>query len=190
MKKQIISEEFKRMQKLAGLITENQFYGDYDEDSVKQMLIDAGKDPQEVDDFMNDEEGYFSWSNMTFDHQPTDEDIKNTFVDAFEEWATGGTNSLSAKDINLLQFVKQNKDEIAEKIGAVRLENIMIDDLGDVGATGIYVDETDDTGEEMEGGLAFRFPEDVDDDFVGENGDEPNSINVAGEELMYVGYNI
>ena len=94
MKKQILSEEFKRMQKLAGLINENQFYGDYDEDSVKQMLIDAGKDPQEVDDFMNDEEGYFSWSNMTFDHQPTDEDIKNAFVDAFEEWATGGTDSL------------------------------------------------------------------------------------------------
>ena len=58
------------------------------------MLIDAGKDPQEVDNFMNDEEGYFSWSNMTFDHQPTDEDIKNAFVDAFKEWATGGTNSL------------------------------------------------------------------------------------------------
>lgn len=94
MKKQILNEGFRRMQKLAGLINENEFYGDYDEDSVKQMLIDAGKDPQEVDNFMDDEEGYFSWSNMTFDHQPTDEDIKNAFVDAFEEWATGGTNSL------------------------------------------------------------------------------------------------
>ena len=82
------------MQQLAGVINENQFYGEFDEDSVRQMLIDAGKDPQEVDDFMDDEEGYFTWSNMTFDHQPTNDDIKNAFVDAFEEWATGGTDSL------------------------------------------------------------------------------------------------
>ena len=86
-------KEIKRMQKLAGL-KENQFYGDFDEDSVKQMLIDVGKDPQEVDNFMDDEEGYFTWSNMTFDHQPSNEDIKDAFVDAFEEWATGGTDSL------------------------------------------------------------------------------------------------
>ena len=69
MKKQI--NEIKRIQQLAGLIKENQFYGDFDENSVRQMLIDAGKDPQEVDNFMNDEEGYFTWSNMTFNHQPT-----------------------------------------------------------------------------------------------------------------------
>jgi hypothetical protein len=86
-------KEIKRMQKLAGL-KENQFYGDFDEDSVKQMLIDVGKDPQEVDNIMDDEEGYFTWSNMTFDHQPSNEDIKDAFVDAFEEWATGGTDSL------------------------------------------------------------------------------------------------
>jgi hypothetical protein len=86
-------KEIKRMQKLAGL-KENQFYGDFDEDSVRQMLIDAGKDPQEVDNFMDDEEGYFTWSNMTFDHQPSNEDIKDAFVDAFEEWITGGTDSL------------------------------------------------------------------------------------------------
>ncbi len=86
--------EIRRMQQLAGVINENQFYGDFDENSVRQMLIGAGKDPQEVDNFMDDEEGYFTWSNMTFNHQPTNDDIKNAFVDAFEEWATGGTESL------------------------------------------------------------------------------------------------
>ena len=31
--------------------------------------------------------------------------------------------------IDLLFFIKQNQDEVAEKIGAVRLEDILIDDL-------------------------------------------------------------
>ena len=39
MSKQIISEEFKRMQKLAGLITENEFYGDYDEDNENDLKL-------------------------------------------------------------------------------------------------------------------------------------------------------
>jgi hypothetical protein len=86
--------ELKRLQHLAGLLKEEQFYGNYDEDQVRQMLINAGKDEDEVDNFMNDDEGYFSWSNMSFDHEPTHEDIKNAFIDAFEEWSTGGTDSL------------------------------------------------------------------------------------------------
>jgi hypothetical protein len=86
--------ETKRLQHLAGLLKEEQFYGNYDEDQVRQMLINAGKDEDEVDNFMNDDEGYFSWSNMSFDHEPTHEDIKNAFIDAFEEWSTGGTDSL------------------------------------------------------------------------------------------------
>ena len=228
MSKQILSEEFKRMQKLAGIITENvnikmKIFDlkDQNGNSTELFKIENFTNTDEVIDTLNkhlntDElHTEDTGTGYNYAYVAGDGDVKfvkslDEFDEGFkteEEWGVasaeeitqenddypvelGGTNSLSTKDINLLQFVKQNKDEIAEKIGAVRLKNIMIDDLGDVGATGIYVDETDDTGEEMEGGLAFRFPKDVDDDFVGENGDEPNSINVAGEELMYVGYNI
>jgi hypothetical protein len=63
----------------------------------------------------------------------------------------------------------------------------MIDDLEDVGATAIF---DDDEGDEMRGGVAFRYSEDVDDDFEGENGDAPRPIEVAGKELMYISYNI
>ena len=87
---------------------------------------------------------------------------------------------------DLLSFIKQNQAEAADEVGAIRLEDIMIDDLGDVGASAIF----DDNGDEMEGGVSFRYSEDVDDDFEGENGDEPRPIEVAGKQLMYIGYNI
>jgi hypothetical protein len=95
---------------------------------------------------------------------------------------------MNEDETDLLAFIKQNQDEIANEVGATSLKDIMIDDLGDVGATGIYEEEGEDY--EIEGGLAFRFPEDVDGDFVGENGDKPMSLNINGVELMYVGYNI
>ena len=87
---------------------------------------------------------------------------------------------------DLLSFVNQNQPEVAKKIGAIRLEDIQIDDLGDAGATAIFSVD----GDEMESGVAFRFPENVDDDFVGEDGDKPKPITVAGKKLMYVSYNI
>jgi hypothetical protein len=92
--KQDEMNEARRMQHLAGLLKEEEYYGNYDEDQVRQMLVNAGKDEAEVDNFMNDDDGYFSWSNMSFDQEPTPEDIKNAFIDAFEEWSTGGTDSL------------------------------------------------------------------------------------------------
>ena len=90
------------------------------------------------------------------------------------------------KNTVLLDFIKQNQREVAKQVGAIRLEDIMIDDSRDVGATGIY----NNGGDEMEGGLAFRFPEDVDDRFKGEEGDKPKPITVAAIKLMYIGYNI
>jgi hypothetical protein len=88
---------------------------------------------------------------------------------------------------DLLSLITNNQAKVAKEIGAVRLEDIMIDDLEDVGATAIF---DDDEGDEMRGGVAFRYSEDVDDDFEGENGDEPRPIEVAGKELMYISYNI
>ena len=53
MKKQIISEEFKRMQKLAGLINENQEF-DYQEDKIimNNSTKDAILDDPELQDFI------------------------------------------------------------------------------------------------------------------------------------------
>jgi hypothetical protein len=85
------------------------------------------------------------------------------------------------------KLIKENQIEVAITLGAVRLENIEIDSLGDVGAIGIF-DVGD--GYEVEGGLSFRFPEDVDYSFRGEDGDKPELITIAGKQLMYIGYNI
>jgi hypothetical protein len=52
MKKSIISEEFKRMQKLAGLINEQTFYS---RDYVEQIYGDKAK---EIEDNIKDEEDY------------------------------------------------------------------------------------------------------------------------------------
>jgi len=102
---------------------------------------------------------------------------------------------------DLLSFIKQNQDEVAEKIGAVRLEDIVIDNLNNPSAIAVFdidlEDEDEDEDEdEIEGGLlfnsgvSFSYPEDVDDDFKGENGDEPKPLEVAGKQLMYISYNI
>jgi hypothetical protein len=98
---------------------------------------------------------------------------------------------------DLLSFIKQNQDEVAEKIGAVRLEDIVIDNLNNPSAIAVFdIDLEDEDEDEIEGGLlfnsgvSFSYPEDVDDDFKGENGDEPISLEVAGKQLMYISYNI
>ena len=96
-------------------------------------------------------------------------------------------SQINEKNEDLLSLIKQNQAEAADEVGAIRLEDIMIDDLDDVGATAIF---NDDDGDEMRGGVSFRYSEDVDDDFEGENGDEPRPIEVAGKQLMYIGYNI
>jgi len=98
---------------------------------------------------------------------------------------------------DLLSFIKQNQDEVAEKIGAVRLEDIEIDNLNNPSAIAVFdIDLEDEDEDEVEGGLlfdsgvSFSYPEDVDDNFKGENGDEPKPLEVAGKQLMYISYNI
>lgn len=96
---------------------------------------------------------------------------------------------------DLLSFIKQNQDEVAEKIGAVRLEDIEIDNLNNPSAIAVFDIDLEDE-DEIEGGLlfnsgvSFSYPEDVDDNFKGENGDEPKPLKVAGKQLMYISYNI
>jgi len=87
----------------------------------------------------------------------------------------------------LLEFVKENVSKISEKVGCNGIEGIGVDVLGDVSGVGIYEDED---GDEMEGGLSFRWSDEVDDEFVGESGDESVEIEVNGEKISYIGYNI
>ena len=94
------------------------------------------------------------------------------------------TNPIKNED--LLSFIKQNQDEVANEIGATSLEDIIIDGLGDVGALAIF----DNDGYQIEGGVAFRYSEDVGDDFKGENNDEPRPIEIAGKQLVYISFNI
>ena len=79
----------------------------------------------------------------------------------------------------LLDFVKNNQEEVAAQVGNT-ITDIDIDEEGDVGARDI----------DGFGGFAFRYPEDVDDEFVGEDGDSPRPIEVAGRKLLYIAYNI
>ena len=61
MKKQILSEQFKRMQKLAGLITENEEESGYSEVEYKEG---PGATPEEIEKiitFYSDEDGKFRW---------------------------------------------------------------------------------------------------------------------------------
>jgi hypothetical protein len=88
----------------------------------------------------------------------------------------------------LLEFVKENENEIVEKLfNCKRIEEIGFDVLDDVSGVGIYLD---DDGDEMEGGLSFRWSEDVDSEFKGENGDDSEEIEVNGVKISYISYNI
>jgi hypothetical protein len=100
---------------------------------------------------------------------------------------------------DLLSFIKQNQDEVAEKIGAVHLEDIVIDSLNNPSAIAVFdidLEDEDEDGNVIEdgvlfnSGVSFSYPEDVDDNFKGENGDEPEEIIVAGKKIMYISYNI
>jgi|694.fasta_scaffold03260_24 hypothetical protein len=98
--------------------------------------------------------------------------------------------------IDLLSFIKQNQYEIAKKMGAVRLEDIEMDTLNNPSAIARVNIDLEDEEDEVEGGgeymygVSFSYPEDVDDNFRGENGDEPEEITVAGKKIMYINYNI
>jgi len=81
----------------------------------------------------------------------------------------------------LIKLVEKNKSEISKKLNVIRLEEIRIDDLGDVGAIGIYIDEDD---YEMEVGFAFSINDDL-----GE-GDDNGEIVIGENIIYYIGYNI
>ena len=84
---------------------------------------------------------------------------------------------------SLLSFIKANQEEVAEKTMNIEyfpFEDIEVDGLGDVS---IILKNED-------GGMSFKYPEDVDSEFVGENNEQPQPITINGVDLMYIEYNI
>ena len=93
-------------------------------------------------------------------------------------------NKLIKEDANsIVNLLMKNQREVAEKTMNTEyfpFDEVRIDDLGD--ASIVLQDEA--------GGMSFKYPEDVDSEFVGEEGDKPRPITIGGVDLMYVGYNI
>ena len=84
----------------------------------------------------------------------------------------------------VLEFVKENVVEICEKLNLIRLEDVGIDGLGDVGGSGFYIDE--DGFDSFCGGYAFSFNNNL------ENGDEDEvsgDILVKGKTLYFISFN-
>lgn len=89
---------------------------------------------------------------------------------------------LLKEDVNtILSLLQKNKKDVERHLDRdLDSSSFEVDALGDASVT----------DEEGYTGYSFRFPEEVDGEFVGENGDEPKPITVGGVDLMYVGYNI
>lgn len=68
-----------------------------------------------------------------------------------------------------IEYIKDIVDEV---------EEFIVDDMGDI------------TVSPAEIGISFKFPQDVDEDFKGENGDKPEKVIIGGKSVSYVEYNI
>jgi len=132
MANQILSEEFRRMQKLAGIITEEQL----------------NENASELINFTN--------ANL--------KGVKEYFQ-------------------KHLIFPGLEDEEIEER-------QMEIDSI-----TGMQEDSMEDgavtpDGDNVEMGVSIKFAEDVDENFVGEDGDEPEYFKLGGREMAAVWYNI
>ena len=93
------------------------------------------------------------------------------------------------KNINeLISFSNANLEELKKYIQqACSCSEMEIDSI-----TGVIEDSMGDAvildGVLM--GVAIKFAKDVDEDFVGENGDEPEYFKLGGREMAAVWYNI
>ena len=84
---------------------------------------------------------------------------------------------------SIVNLLMKNQREVAKKLNYMEyfpFDEVNIDLEGD--ASIVLQDEA--------GGLSFRYPEDVDSKFVGQNGDKPRPVTIGGVDLMYIGYNI
>jgi hypothetical protein len=91
---------------------------------------------------------------------------------------------LLKEDANsIVNLLMKNSEEVAEKLNYKEyfpFDEVSIDGEGD--ASIVLQDEA--------GGLSFRYPEDVDSKFKGQDGDKPRPVTIGGVDLMYIEYNI
>jgi hypothetical protein len=99
-------------------------------------------------------------------------------------YSTLAEGKLLKEDSNsIVNLLMKNQREVAKKLNYMEyfpFDEVNIDLEGD--ASIVLQDEA--------GGLSFRYPEDVDSKFVGQNGDKPRPVTIGGVDLMYIGYNI
>ena len=161
---------------------------------VKKLGKEEGFTDRDIGNYVSDLSGHFepeAYENITdvellkdlklYIELAEGKLLKELHPDQKKFWDEMNTDDEEAiGSSELLDFISNNSEEAAAQVGTDSIIDISIDDLGDIGAT------------DKEGftGYAFRFPEDVDGEFKGEDGDPPRPIEIAGRKLMYIGYNI
>ena len=88
------------------------------------------------------------------------------------------------KENPLLIFLQKHKGEVEKAIDH-RLKDFYLDDLGDPASETIPTEEAP-----FGGGVSFRHVKDIDDSFVGEEGEPSKPITIAGAWINYISYNI
>ena len=134
--------------------------------------------------FLNKNEAPIDKDKFTYNvgTTPYDEYINLQFNKYIYSTLTEG--KLLKEDSNsIVNLLMKNQREVAKKLNYMEyfpFDEVNIDLEGD--ASIVLQDEA--------GGLSFRYPEDVDSKFVGQNGDKPRPVTIGGVDLMYIGYNI
>ena len=163
------------------------------EDNAKEFLDGIKKlnTPNDVYDYYAFERNWEGDSDLEGDL----ENIYNQVLDKFKSKNENKMNNFNLKkylaegkllkeDANsIVNLLIKNQREVAEKLNYMEyfpFDEVNIDLEGD--ASIVLQDEA--------GGLSFRYPEDVDSKFVGQDGDKPRPVTIGGVDLMYIGYNI
>lgn len=104
-------------------------------------------------------------------------------------------NEIKVNDpVSLLNFIKQNKNEIIDDVNengdeeeddyfGVDPEKVEVvkDSLGDVSFSGSGFDNK---------GISFRWLKDIDDEFKSEGGNVYTILKIKGREIAYIEYNV
>ena len=95
----------------------------------------------------------------------------------FRQFLTEGVIKEDANSI--VSLLQKNKKDVENYLDQ-DLISFEIDGEGDASTT------------DREGytGYSFKLSKDVDNEFVGQDGDKPRPITIGGVDLMYIGYNI
>ena len=144
---------------------------------VRKLGKEKGIEDEYIEDYIDELDGNFEPDAY---ENSTDKDL----LDDLKSYIDLSEGKLLKEDANsIVNLLMKNQKEVADKLNYTEyfpFDEVSIDGVGD--ASIVLKDEV--------GGLAFKLPEDVDDKFVGDEGDKPRPITIGGVDLMYIGYNI